>query len=100
MELLAAGFTKVNIRQVLSPAWTTDWMSEQGKKRLREYGIAPPNPVQQVCHADLFTPDEAVQCPHCQSWHTRRISEFGSTACKSLYQCNDCQEPFDYFKCH
>lgn len=100
MELLAAGYTKVNIRQVLSPAWTTDWMSEQGKKKLKEYGIAPPNPVQQVCSLDLFLPDEAVQCPHCQSWNTRRISEFGSTACKSLFQCNDCHEPFDYFKCH
>jgi ring-1,2-phenylacetyl-CoA epoxidase subunit PaaD len=100
MELLAHGFKKVSIKQVLSPAWTTDWMSEQGKQKLKEYGIAPPNPKQQVCNNDLFAPAEAVQCPHCESYHTHRISEFGSTACKALYQCDDCQEPFDYFKCH
>jgi ring-1,2-phenylacetyl-CoA epoxidase subunit PaaD len=100
MELLAAGYSPVSVKQVLSPAWTTDWMSEEGKRKLKEYGIAPPNPKQQVCHQHFFVVDEAVQCPHCQSWHTRRISEFGSTACKALYQCNDCKEPFDYFKCH
>jgi ring-1,2-phenylacetyl-CoA epoxidase subunit PaaD len=100
MELLANGFNNVLIRQTLSPAWTTDWMTEQGKQRLREYGIAPPNPKQAVCHPDLFAPEEAVQCPHCNSYHTHRISEFGSTACKSLHQCDDCKEPFDYFKCH
>ncbi|MGN6294169.1 MAG: 1,2-phenylacetyl-CoA epoxidase subunit PaaD [Chitinophagaceae bacterium] len=100
MELLAAGYSPVSVKQVLSPAWTTDWMSEEGKRKLKEYGIAPPNPKQQVCHQHLFVVDEGVQCPHCQSWHTRRISEFGSTACKALYQCNDCKEPFDYFKCH
>lgn len=100
MELLVAGYHNVKVKQVLSPAWTTEWMSEQGKTKLREYGVAPPNPLQQVCRQDLFMTDEAVQCPHCRSWHTRLISEFGSTACKSLYQCNDCQEPFDYFKCH
>ncbi len=100
MELLANGFPLVKITTVLSPAWTTDWMSEAGKEKLKAYGIAPPNPRQQVCNNDLFSPDEAVQCPHCNSYHTHRISEFGSTACKSLYQCNDCKEPFDYFKCH
>ncbi|MET0463335.1 MAG: 1,2-phenylacetyl-CoA epoxidase subunit PaaD [Chitinophagaceae bacterium] len=100
MELLAAGYKSIQVLQVLSPAWTTEWMSEHGKKKLREYGIAPPNNVQQVCHHDRFVNDESVQCPHCRSWHTRMVSEFGSTACKSLYQCNDCQEPFDYFKCH
>lgn len=100
MEMLASGFSKVNVELVISPAWTTDWMTEKGKQQLKEYGIAPPNPRQQVCNDQLFAPDEAVQCPHCGSWHTRRISEFGSTACKALYQCEDCQEPFDYFKCH
>lgn len=100
MELLAAGLTEVKITTVLSPVWTTEWMSEAGKQKLKEYGIAPPNPLQQVCRNELFAPDEAVQCPHCNSWHTHRISEFGSTACKSLYQCDDCKEPFDYFKCH
>jgi ring-1,2-phenylacetyl-CoA epoxidase subunit PaaD len=100
MELMARGFAEVLVKFVISPAWTTDWMTEKGKLQLKEYGIAPPNPRQQVCNDKLFAPDEAVQCPHCESWHTRRISEFGSTACKALYQCEDCKEPFDYFKCH
>lgn len=94
------GFTKASIKTVLSPAWTTDWMSDAGKQKLKEYGIAPPNPKQQVCRDELFSADEAIECPHCHSLHTTRISEFGSTACKSLYQCIDCREPFDYFKCH
>ena len=100
MELLSHGFKNVKISQSLSPAWTTDWMSEKGKQKLKEYGIAPPNPRQQVCNDKLFAPDEAVPCPHCNSWHTHRVSEFGSTACKALYVCDDCKEPFDYFKCH
>lgn len=100
MELMARGFADVLVKFVISPAWTTDWMTEKGKQQLKEYGIAPPNPRQQVCDDKLFAPDEAVQCPHCESWHTHRISEFGSTACKALYQCDDCKEPFDYFKCH
>jgi len=100
MSLLSRGYKNVKITQVLSPAWTTDWMSEEGKRKLKEYGIAPPNPKQQVCKQELFVQDEAVQCPRCDSWHTHRISEFGSTACKALYQCEDCMEPFDYFKCH
>ena len=100
MELAVQGWPQVKVTTVLSPAWTTDWMSEAGKVKLKAYGIAPPNPRQQVCNNDLFAPDEAVQCPHCNSYHTTRISEFGSTACKSLYRCVDCSEPFDYFKCH
>jgi ring-1,2-phenylacetyl-CoA epoxidase subunit PaaD len=100
MTLISHGYKKIKITQVLSPAWTTDWMSEGGKQKLKEYGIAPPNPKQQVCNDKLFAPDEAVQCPQCSSYHTHRISEFGSTACKALYQCIDCKEPFDYFKCH
>jgi ring-1,2-phenylacetyl-CoA epoxidase subunit PaaD len=100
MELLARGFTEVIVLNSISPAWTTDWMTEKGKQQLKEYGIAPPNPRQQVCNDKLFAAAEAVQCPHCESWHTHRISEFGSTACKALYQCDDCKEPFDYFKCH
>ena len=100
LTMISHGYKNVKIKQSLSPAWTTDWMSLEGKQKLKEYGIAPPNPKQQVCHNDLFAPDEAVQCPHCDSWHTHRISEFGSTACKALYQCDDCKEPFDYFKCH
>ncbi|HEX4875447.1 MAG TPA: 1,2-phenylacetyl-CoA epoxidase subunit PaaD [Chitinophagaceae bacterium] len=100
MEMATLGFKNVKVTHVISPAWTTDWMSEEGKRKLKEYGIAPPNPKQQVCNDKLFAADEAVQCPHCESWHTHCISEFGSTACKALYQCDDCREPFDYFKCH
>jgi len=98
--LSTLGLKKIKITQVLSPAWTTEWMSEEGKQKLKDYGIAPPNPKQQVCSDKLFAADEAVQCPICDSYHTHRISEFGSTACKALYQCDDCKEPFDYFKCH
>jgi ring-1,2-phenylacetyl-CoA epoxidase subunit PaaD len=100
MVLLEHGFKKVAVTSILSPAWTTGWMSEAGKEKLRAYGIAPPNPVQSVCHTKLFAEEEAIQCPHCQSYSTRLVSQFGSTACKALYQCNHCQEPFDYFKCH
>jgi ring-1,2-phenylacetyl-CoA epoxidase subunit PaaD len=100
MELLAAGYQNVSIENVLHPAWTTEWMTENGKQKLKAYGIAPPNNTQSVCSNDLFAPNEAIQCPHCDSYNTKRISEFGSTACKSLFQCNDCKEPFDYFKCH
>jgi ring-1,2-phenylacetyl-CoA epoxidase subunit PaaD len=100
MTLIANGYKNVKVSKVLSPAWTTDWMSEKGKRQLENYGIAPPNTRQQVCDNDLFAPNEAVPCPHCRSWHTHRVSEFGSTACKALYQCDDCLEPFDYFKCH
>lgn len=97
--LEAAGYEAV-VETVLSPAWSTDWMSEAGKQKLKAYGIAPPMPKQSVCNDRLFAADEAIQCPRCDSWHTHRISEFGSTACKALYQCDDCKEPFDYFKCH
>ncbi|GAO42002.1 1,2-phenylacetyl-CoA epoxidase subunit PaaD [Flavihumibacter petaseus] len=100
LAMLEAGFREVTVKTVLSPAWTTAWMSEAGKEKLLAYGIAPPNPVQQVCTPDFFQQEEAVECPHCRSWNTSRISEFGSTACKALYRCLDCGEPFDYFKCH
>ena len=100
MILLEHGFKKVTVTHILSPAWTTDWMTAAGKEKLRDYGIAPPNASHSVCDLQLFAAETAVQCPHCQSYHTRVISQFGSTACKALYQCNDCMEPFDYFKCH
>jgi ring-1,2-phenylacetyl-CoA epoxidase subunit PaaD len=90
--LAEAGHAEVRVESRLAPAWTTAWMSESGRARLREYGIAPPVPGS-AAH------DPAVDCPHCGSARTRRISEFGSTACKALYQCGDCREPFDYFKC-
>lgn len=100
MALLEAGYKQVEIKTVLSPAWTTEWLSEAGRQKLKAYGIAPPNPQQVVCSIDAFQQDEAVQCPHCSSYHTMLISRFGSTACKALYKCEDCKEPFDYFKCH
>lgn len=100
IEMATLGFKKIKVTHAISPAWTTDWMSEEGKRKLKDYGIAPPNPKQQGCEQKLFAEAEAVQCPQCNSYHTHRVSEFGSTACKALYQCDDCQEPFDYFKCH
>ena len=100
MTLLENGYKNILINTVLSPAWTTDWMSEQGKEKLKAYGIAPPTVRQQVCHTELFQQEEAIECPLCRSFNTRMISQFGSTACKALYQCNHCMEPFDYFKCH
>lgn len=100
LALIEKGFTRNSIKTVLAPAWTTDWMSEAGKQKLKAYGIAPPTPKQQVCNQQLFAAAEAIPCPLCNSMHTHRISEFGSTACKALYQCDDCKEPFDYFKCH
>ena len=100
LKLIEHGYKNTEIKTVLSPAWTTDWMTEKGKEKLKAYGIAPPNPKQMVCTPDYFQQEESIQCPHCNSYNTRMISQFGSTACKALYQCNDCQEPFDYFKCH
>ena len=93
IELATLGFKKVKVTTALSPAWTTDWMSEEGKRKLQQYGIAPPD-------KRFSIPKDGVKCPQCNSENTRLISEFGSTACKALYQCNDCKEPFDYFKCH
>jgi len=92
-------FEKIKITHQLSPAWTTDWMTEEGKEKLKAYGIAPPNPKQQFCSSEMFQ-QEAVACPRCNSFHTEVISQFGSTACKALYRCLDCKEAFDYFKCH
>jgi len=97
MLLLQNGFGEVVVKKVLSPAWTTDWITERGKNRLRAYGITPP---QYKAQTGLFEEEEGVRCPNCQSVHTHEISRFGSTACKALYQCSDCNEPFDYFKCH
>jgi len=99
LKLIEKGYRNVYVRQQLSPAWTTDWMSEEGKQKLKTYGIAPPNPKQQFCREEMFS-QEAVQCPRCNSWNTELISQFGSTACKAMYRCHDCREAFDYFKCH
>lgn len=86
-------FPQVKITSVLAPAWTTDWMTEAGKQKLKAYGIAAPDKKFDI-------PADGVQCPQCNSTNTKLVSAFGSTACKALYQCNDCKEPFDYFKCH
>jgi ring-1,2-phenylacetyl-CoA epoxidase subunit PaaD len=99
LKLIEKGFRNISVQQQLSPAWTTDWMSEEGKQKLKAFGIAPPNPKQQFCSDEMFR-QEAVQCPQCNSYHTQLISQFGSTACKALYRCLDCKEAFDYFKCH
>jgi len=85
------------VRTVLSPAWTTDWMTEIGRDKLREYGIAPP--VNGSSRRALFGADE-VACPRCGSGDTVVMAEFGSTLCKALWRCQACREPFDYFKCH
>lgn len=100
--IAGAGLGPVSIRMQRAPAWTTDWITEEGRRKLREYGIAPPGHVQQggasaVLH---FLPRAAapVDCPRCGSHQTERLSPFGSTACKALYRCLDCREPFEHFK--
>ncbi len=103
LVLLEHGYHNITIESNLSPAWTTEWMSEAGRQKLKTYGIAPPRQsVSAVTSAagTLFAEERNIECPHCSSTNTRLISEFSSTACKALYQCNDCKEPFDYFKCH
>jgi len=94
-----AGFDDVRVRTVLSPAWSTDWMSEAGRRKLAEYGIAPPG-VRPTGPVSLTlgsrTPSPA--CPQCGSTAVREVSHFGSTSCKSLWQCESCREPFDHFK--
>lgn len=94
---LAAEGIAARVRLVLSPAWTTDWMTQQGRDRLRGYGIAPPAP--RAARRALFGLDGDVACPRCGSEATERLSEFGSTPCKSLWRCTVCREPFDHFKC-
>jgi ring-1,2-phenylacetyl-CoA epoxidase subunit PaaD len=87
-----------DVKLVLSPAWTTDWMSEKGKQKLKAYGIAPPQD-DDISIDTLFGKPDQIECPLCNSKKTELISQFGSTACKALYRCKDCLEPFDYFKC-
>jgi ring-1,2-phenylacetyl-CoA epoxidase subunit PaaD len=97
LALERAGFRRPKVRTVLSPAWTTDWMSEEGRQKLRAYGIAPPQASNS--RRALFG-EQAVACPQCGSNQTELLSEFGSTSCKALWRCKACREPFDYFKCH
>ena len=98
LALTAAGFDDVDVRLTLAPAWTTDWMSETGKTKLRDYGIAPP--TGRASAGGLIRLQLAVKCPRCGSLDTREVARFGSTACKALYECRACLEPFDHFKVH
>ena len=97
VALERAGFRGSKVRTVLSPAWTTDWMSDEGRQKLRAYGIAPP---QASSSRRALFGEQVVACPQCGSENTELLSEFGSTSCKALWRCKSCLEPFDYFKCH
>lgn len=97
LALAREGIPNAKVRTVLSPAWTTDWMSEQGRRKLKDYGIAPPAAASG--RRALFGAQQ-VACPQCGSTDTEVLSEFGSTSCKALWRCKACREPFDYFKCH
>ena len=90
------GFDNLEIETVYTPAWTTDWLTVEAKEKLRKYGIAPP--VKDASDEDPFAPPPAIPCPRCEAEDTTLISQFGATACKSLYVCNHCKEPFEYFK--
>lgn len=96
-KLNEKGISDVLVELTLHPSWTTDWLSENGKRKLKEYGIAPPE--HEVDKSVLFAEPTVVPCPLCNSTNTKMVSQFGSTACKAHYQCNECLEPFDYFKC-
>ena len=85
------------VRMVYEPAWTTDWMNDEAKEKLRRYGIAPP--ISSTCNSSEFV-NNSITCPHCGGVDTTMVSRFGATACKALYKCNSCKEPFEYFKCH
>jgi ring-1,2-phenylacetyl-CoA epoxidase subunit PaaD len=92
------GIDEVNVEMVLAPAWTTDWITEKGKRQLKEFGIAPPE-KSSVDKSSITGDAKFISCPQCNSENTEMISQFGSTACKALYRCKECLEPFDYFKC-
>jgi len=93
------GYASVHVNLVLSPAWTTDWMTESGKAKLEEYGIAPPSGMAAAGgHSGPVRLSLAVKCPQCSSLNTKELTRFGSTSCKALFVCQDCKEPFDYFK--
>ncbi|MFI8481468.1 1,2-phenylacetyl-CoA epoxidase subunit PaaD [Pseudomonas sp. NPDC078700] len=97
LALEQAGFAAPQLERRLTPAWSTDWISDEGRERLRVYGIAPP--VGSSSKRSLLGEAPIICCPQCNSTHTELLSQFGSTACKALYRCRDCLEPFDYFKC-
>ncbi|KNY07619.1 phenylacetic acid degradation protein [Microbacterium sp. GCS4] len=99
LALTAAGYSPVDVSLVLSPAWTTDWMSDAGKQKLERFGIAPPTGRAAVGSGPIRLA-LSVRCPQCGSLDTREVSRFGSTSCKALYECRACLEPFDHFKVH
>ncbi len=92
------GFEQVEVKTVFNPPWTTDWMAESGREKLRAYGIAPPGKAADVQLVTLGGPVRSIPCPYCGSSNTKRESEFGSTACKSIHVCNSCRQPFEHFK--
>lgn len=99
--LTLAGIGNFEVKTVLAPAWTTDWMSEAGKKKLKEYGIAPPSSsTEDLLKSVLTGKRNPAKCPFCESENTKLTSPFGSTACKALHYCNNCHQPFEEFKCH
>lgn len=97
VKLDEKGVAKVSLKKVLSPPWTTDWISAAGRRKLREYGIAPP--VGKASKRELLNTARTIVCPRCESATTTLVSEFGSTPCKAAYKCDECLEPFEYFKC-
>lgn len=97
--LKSKGVLNVEVKMIYSPAWTTDWMTSEAKEKLRKYGIAPPVDGTADKGVLFASGPKIVECPRCKSQKTTLKSQFGSTACKALYTCNDCLEPFDYFKC-
>ena len=97
-KLAENGFTDIIINTIYSPPWTTDWITAEAKEKLRKYGIAPPENTTED-KSWLTGKIKSIACPRCKSQNTKLISQFGSTACKALYQCSECLEPFDYFKC-
>ncbi len=97
IRLKEKGVFPVDVKMVYDPVWTSDWISKAAREKLRQFGIAPP--IHSSCNNERFDLN-CVACPKCRSWDTVLLSRFSSTACKALYKCNSCKEPFEYFKCH
>lgn len=95
VKLFQENNIKVKVTTQLFPVWTTDWLTDEAREKLKNYGIVPPEKGHDENHLNIL-----IRCPRCKSTNTKMISRFGSTLCKASYQCNDCLEPFDYFKCH
>lgn len=98
MKLTSEGVQEIELYEILNPAWTTDWISEQGMAKMKAYGIAPP--VRRSKEELALFESDNVPCPRCESMDTEEVSRFGSTSCKAMYHCKNCLEPFEHFKCH